>query len=48
MTEPIQFIVNERGEKISAVISIEEYERILKKLDNLRGIGASKEKPPKP
>jgi hypothetical protein len=30
MPEPIQFVVNERGEKIASIISIEEYERILK------------------
>jgi hypothetical protein len=44
MIEPIQFVVNERGEKIAAIISIEEYERILKKLDDLREMRSSKER----
>jgi hypothetical protein len=43
LTEPIQFIVNERGEKISAVISVEEYEKILEKLGNQEALRASKE-----
>jgi prevent-host-death family protein len=47
MTESIRFVINERGEKIAVIISIEEYERILKKLDDLRGIRSCKEKPPK-
>jgi hypothetical protein len=38
MTEPIQFVVNERGEKIAAIISIEEYEKILEKLGNSEAI----------
>ncbi|MGB7845250.1 MAG: type II toxin-antitoxin system prevent-host-death family antitoxin [Candidatus Acidiferrum sp.] len=29
-----QFVVNERGEKIAVVISIEEYEKILEELED--------------
>ena len=43
MTHPIQFIVNERGEKIAAVISVEAYEKILEKLGNPAAIRAFKE-----
>ena len=33
-----QFVVNERGEKIAVVISIEEYEKILEELEDLEAI----------
>ncbi|HXL21857.1 MAG TPA: hypothetical protein VOA78_05280 [Candidatus Dormibacteraeota bacterium] len=34
MIEPVRIIFNKRGDKIAAVISIEEYEKILEKLGN--------------
>jgi PHD/YefM family antitoxin component YafN of YafNO toxin-antitoxin module len=33
-----QFVVNERGEKIAVMISIEEYEKILEDLEDLDDI----------
>jgi prevent-host-death family protein len=33
-----QFVVNERGEKVAVVISIEEYEKILDELEDLEAI----------
>ncbi len=33
-----QFVVNERGEKVAIVISIEEYEKILEELEDLEAI----------
>jgi prevent-host-death family protein len=33
-----QFVVNERGEKVAVVISIEEYEKILEELEDLDAI----------
>ncbi len=33
-----QFVVNERGEKVAVVISIEEYEKILEELEDLEAI----------
>jgi hypothetical protein len=38
MTEPTQFITNEKGEKIAVVISIDEYEKILDELEELWAI----------
>ncbi len=38
-----QFVVNERGEKVAVVISIEEYERILEELEDLEDIRACDE-----
>lgn len=38
MTKPTQFVVNDRGEKIAVVISIEEYEKLLDELDELEAI----------
>ncbi len=38
-----QFVVNERGEKVAVVISIEEYEKILEELEDLEDIRACKE-----
>jgi PHD/YefM family antitoxin component YafN of YafNO toxin-antitoxin module len=35
-----QFVVNERGEKVAVVISIEEYEKILEELEDLEDIRA--------
>ncbi|MGB9465991.1 MAG: hypothetical protein WBR10_12845 [Candidatus Acidiferrum sp.] len=43
MAETISFIVNERGEKIAAVIGIEEYKRILEELEDLEDIRACDE-----
>jgi len=40
MTEAIQFIVNEQGVKIAAIISVEEYEKILEKLGNVEALRA--------
>jgi len=36
MKETLQFITNEKGEKISAVIAIEEYEKLIARLKDLR------------
>ncbi len=33
-----QFVVNERGEKVAVVISIEEYEKILEELEDIEAI----------
>ena len=33
-----QFVVNEHGEKVAVVISIEEYEKILEELEDLEAI----------
>lgn len=38
MAEPTRFVFNERGEKIAAVISIEEYEKLLDTLGDLDDI----------
>ena len=38
MSKGRQFVVNERGEKIAVVISIEEYEKILEELEDLDAI----------
>ena len=38
-----QFVVNERGEKVAVVISIEEYEKILEELEDLEDIRACNE-----
>jgi PHD/YefM family antitoxin component YafN of YafNO toxin-antitoxin module len=35
-----QFVVNERGEKVAVVLSIEEYEKILEELEDLDDIRA--------
>ncbi len=35
-----QFVVNERGEKVAVMISIEEYEKILEELEYLEDIRA--------
>ena len=35
-----QFVVNERGEKVAVIISIEEYEKILEELEDLEDIRA--------
>ncbi len=40
MDKERQFVVNERGEKIAVVISIEEYEKILEELEDLEDIRA--------
>jgi len=38
MTQPTQFLTNEKGEKIAVVISIEEYEKLLDELEELQAI----------
>ncbi len=38
-----QFVVNERGEKVAVVLSIEEYEKILEELEDLEDIRACNE-----
>ena len=38
MAKERQFVVNERGEKVAVVISIEEYEKILEELEDLDAI----------
>ena len=38
MAKERQFVMNERGEKIAAVISIEEYEKILEELEDREAI----------
>jgi hypothetical protein len=40
MTEPTQFLINEKGEKIAVVISIAEYEKIREELEDLDDIRA--------
>jgi hypothetical protein len=40
MTEPIRFVFGERGEKVAAVISIEQYEKILEELGDVDDIRA--------
>jgi len=44
MKEPTQFVVNERGEKVAVVISIEEYEKLIEELEELEDICAIKER----
>ena len=38
MTEPKQFLTNEKGERIGVLIGIEEYEKILDDLEELWAI----------
>ena len=38
MSKERQFVVNDRGEKVAVVISIEEYEMILEELEDLEAI----------
>ncbi len=38
-----QFVVNERGEKVAVVLSIDEYEKILEELEDLEDIRACNE-----
>jgi len=38
MTEPKQFLTNEKGERIGVLISVEEYEKILDDLEELWAI----------
>jgi len=40
MSEPTQFLVNEKGEKIAVVIGIQEYEKLLEQLEELEDIRA--------
>jgi PHD/YefM family antitoxin component YafN of YafNO toxin-antitoxin module len=39
-----QFVVNERGEKVAVMISIEEFEKILEELEDLEDIRAIDER----
>jgi len=43
MKEPTQFLVNDKGEKVAVVISIEEYEKLLEELEDLEDIRACEE-----
>ncbi len=38
MSRERQFVVNERGEKVAVVISIEDYEKMLEELKDLEAI----------
>jgi PHD/YefM family antitoxin component YafN of YafNO toxin-antitoxin module len=40
MTRKPQFLINDQGEKVAVVISIEEYEKILEELEDLEDIRA--------
>jgi hypothetical protein len=40
MKEPMQFLVNEKGEKVAVVIGIQEYEKLLEELEELEDIRA--------
>jgi prevent-host-death family protein len=41
--ESKQYVVNERGEKVAVVISIEEYEKLLEELEDLEAIREAEE-----
>jgi hypothetical protein len=43
MKEPTQFLTNEKGERIAVVISIEEYEALIEKLEDAQDIIAVEE-----
>ena len=43
MKEPTQFIVNERGEKVAVIVSIEDYNEIIERLEDLEDIRACDE-----
>jgi hypothetical protein len=43
MKEPTQFLTNEKGERIAVVISIEEYEELIEKLEDAADIRAIEE-----
>ena len=43
MKEPTQFLTNEKGERIAVVISIEEYEELIEKLEDAEDILAIEE-----
>jgi hypothetical protein len=42
MKQPTQFLTNEKGERIAAVISVEEYEKLLEDLEDTRAIEEAK------
>jgi hypothetical protein len=42
MKQPTQFLTNEKGERIAAVISVEEYEKLLEDLEDIRAIEEAK------
>jgi PHD/YefM family antitoxin component YafN of YafNO toxin-antitoxin module len=39
-----QFVVNDRGEKVAVMISVEEYEKILEALEDLEDLRACNER----
>jgi hypothetical protein len=43
MKEPTQFLTNEKGERIAVVISVEEYEELIEKLEDAEDIRAIEE-----
>jgi hypothetical protein len=43
MTEPKQFIFNDRGEKIAVIIAIDDYEKILEELEDAEDIRTYRE-----
>jgi hypothetical protein len=38
MKEPTRFLTNEKGERIAVIMAIEEYEKLLEELEELRAI----------
>ena len=38
MTEPTQFLVNDKGEKIAVVLSVQEYEELLEEIEDLQAV----------
>jgi hypothetical protein len=38
MKEPTRFLSNEKGERIAVIMAIEEYEKLLEELEELRAI----------
>jgi antitoxin Phd_YefM of type II toxin-antitoxin system len=40
MTEPIRFVVNDRGEQVAVIMSIEEYRKILEDREDLADVRA--------
>ena len=42
MKQPTQSLTNEKGERIAAVISVEEYEKLLEDLEDIRAIEEAK------
>jgi hypothetical protein len=40
MKEPTQFLTNEKGERIAVLLSIEEYEELIEKLEDAEDVRA--------